>query len=153
MAGITARFRAWATVFFDELWRLIPAQPVLFPFFFVSGILAIFSTHGIGVPWVVLSLASPTMVLFAWWLIFHQNGKARYTGMWIRTGGDIGQVVVLIADIMMWCPIIPIPLTAIMVGLTVFVFLLVVRDLLALWLVEQLATRLYREVNRDVAAR
>lgn len=154
MSSVASRLRAWMTVFFDELWRLIPAQPILFPFFFVSGLLALVfppASHFVAVTWVALSVASPLLVLLSWWMITYQQGFLRYWGMWIRTVGDVGQTVALIVAILLWWNIVPPPLIVILVGITVFVGVLIVRDLLALWLVEQVATRLYRDVYRGVA--
>lgn len=154
MSLVVSRLRAWVTVFFDELWRLIPAQPILFPFFFVSGLLALAfppASHLIATVWVALSVTSPVLVLLAWWMITYQHGFMRYWGMWIRTVGDVGQTVALIVAIVLWWSVVPPPLVVILFGIAVFVGVLVVRDLLALWLVEKVASKLYLDVHNAAA--
>lgn len=155
MSVVVTRLRAWMTVFFDELWRLIPAQPILFPFFFISGLLAAEfppTAPHLAVGWVALSIVSPALVLASWWMIYFRRGFLRYWGFWIRTVGDTGQLISLVVGIAIWLGVLPPPYIAILVGISVFVGALVVRDFLALWLVEQVATKLYRDVH-SVAAR
>jgi hypothetical protein len=152
------RLRAWAEVFFDELWRLIPAQPILFPFFFIGAALTLLcppaapvAMTGIHlVTWSVLALVTPALVLAAWWMIVRKTGFTRYLGFYFRFGGDIGQLVVLATYIASWSNA-PVYALVILVGVAAFVTVLVVRDIMALVLVENVASRLYRESQEDAA--
>jgi hypothetical protein len=147
----------WASVFFDELWRLIPAQPVLFPFFFVGGLLSVYQPPAMLsftalTLWSGLAIISPLLVLMAWWMIMYRSGFTRYSGFYIRLGGDLGQVIVLLTYIISLCNP-PIYAAAVLIAVSAFVGLLVVRDFMAVVLVESVASRLYAKVHDDAAAR
>jgi hypothetical protein len=170
MHSLLTRLRVWANTFFDELWRLIPAQPILFPFFFVGGVITLIWYPGANLLrwengatatycmelWKFLAVISPLMVLLAWWMIIYRCGRTRYAGLLIRLGGDIGQLFVL-ATYLLARFIDPtlglrddrIYGLSVILGSWVFVLILVARDLYALWFVEQLASKLRLGLNED----
>lgn len=153
------RLRTWATAFFDEMWRLIPAEPYLFPFFFLGGVISLVFPPAQGllgpgpifVLWSFGALVSPVMVLVAWHMVMHCSGIARYTGLWIRLGGDAGQFFVLALYLLARTNFPDLDTRGygltVQVGVTSFVLMLVARDLLALWIVEQLASKLFTEIR------
>jgi len=155
-----ARLKTWATVFFDELWRLIPAEPYLFPFFFLGGLVSLFfpPTQGLLSPgptfalWAGSAVVSPIMVLVAWHMVVHCSGMTRYTGLWIRLGGDAGQFFVLALYLLARTSLPDLSTRGygltVQVGVTLFILVLVLRDILALWIVEQIASKLNREMSR-----
>lgn len=154
------RLRIWVTVFFDELWRLIPVEPYLFPFFFLAGLTSLVfpPTQGllgpgpIFVMWVSGALVSPVMVLVAWHMVMNCSGMTRYTGLWIRLGGDAGQFFVMALYLLARTSFPDLNTRGyglvVQAGVTFFFLILVARDILALWIVEQVASRLNREMSR-----
>lgn len=152
------------SAWFVAPWRLVPAQPVLYLFIWIAGLHVIatpnntqigFSEAGLDERvyhwWNALILASPVMVAAAYVLIFHTHGHLRIAGLWVRLGGDVGVVSALAA--LIWTRILilaPGPnqigdslfsLIA-LTGVTVFVAMLVVRDVGAIILLGRLSRRL-----------
>lgn len=154
------------SAWFVAPWRVVPAQPVLYLFIWIAGLHVIatpnntqigFSEAGLDERvyhwWNALILASPVMVAAAYVLIFHTHGHLRIAGLWVRLGGDVGVVSALAA--LIWTRILilaPEPnqigdgllfsLIA-LTGVTVFVAMLVVRDVGAIILLERLSRRLH----------
>lgn len=94
--------------YFDQSWRSIWFQPVLYLFLFGAGIrLAVNQTEpppftqviaadGFYELWLALLVGSPPAAAVSWWLIFTRRGRFRYAGMWLRLSADLGVFVTLL---------------------------------------------------------
>jgi hypothetical protein len=154
MTLVTARLRALLVVFFDELWRLVPAEPVFFPFYLLGGLAAAIIAPA-AIPhvalWSALAMVAPLLTAISWWAIFYRHGYVRYLGFWVRTAGDLLQSIVFGVALLAYIELLPIFLSIIFMAIISFSFVLVTRDFLALWLIEDVASKLHREVHEDAA--
>jgi len=101
--------------------------------------------------WTFLMVSSPLQVLFAWLLIHYRRGRCRVLGMWNRLGGNIGICFGLFAfctSRLLAHDFNPAdgPLFGLIVisGVAAFAGTLVVRDILALYVLRRLADEIYR---------
>lgn len=91
--------------------------------------------------WLALGLLCPAMILTAWFLI-RRGGRAIVMGMGMRLAGDIGLFTMLMSYHMTVVTLIPISETRlfsryVVAAVMVFTLELIVRDILAMALVEQ----------------
>jgi hypothetical protein len=153
---VAARLRALLVVFFDDLWRLVPAEPVFFPFWLVAGVLATVAAPA-AIPhlalWSTLAIGAPTLTVLSWFAIFYRKGFTRYLGFWARTAGDLCETIVLGTAFLAYLPVLPLFLSVLLLGIIFFSAVLVVRDVLALWIIEDVASKLHKEVQVDGTAR
>lgn len=100
--------------------------------------------------WIIVGFLCPTMIFVGYWLIYHRPGRARYFGMWMRLGADIGQECIMIIFMMgllteafgmdMYRHHV---FTAFFIGaLLTFVASMILRDVLAIIGTERLAWKL-----------
>ena len=95
--------------YFDEGWRTIPFQPVLYLFLWgatfrlwiepstplaFEEVLGNTSFYGI---WLAIGIACPPMALLSWFLIQMVSGAWRLRGMWFRFAADIGVFVMILS--------------------------------------------------------
>ena len=133
-------------------WRPVFFQPVL-AFFMFGAALRLLIEQSAPPPfeavvgswfynvWLMLGMLCPPMILSAWFLIRH-GGRATVMGMGLRLAGDIGLFTMLMAYHMTVVRLIPISETRlfsryVVAAVMVFTLELVVRDLLAMAVVER----------------
>lgn len=155
-----------ANTFFATNWARVPFQPILFLFMFVGAILIVVfdvttpafdaTAGGVFWQWILLSLICPPMALAAWTLIRFHSGKARYFGLLIRFGADVGQLASMSAFLTVVADdldTIASEVYAAQLFTAVWWFLvtLVIRDIWKLALTERVATAI-EERKQEVAS-
>lgn len=150
---------------FDDPWRVIQTQPVLFLFMWIGVIHVVatpdnehlgFDEVGFGRitywAWNVLMLTGPVMVGAARLLIRYRKGRYRVWGGWLRLGGDLavfaGLAAYLATRMLVLGPhMADSPLFSLITftGIEVVVGAFVVRDIGALVLLERVTSHLHRE--------
>lgn len=133
-------------------WRPVFFQPVLALFMFGAALRLAVETSApppfekvVGLwfydVWLSMGLLCPPMILAAWFLI-HRGGRARVMGMGMRLAGDLGLFTMLMSYHMTVVTLIPISETRlfsryVVAAVMVFTLELIVRDVLAMALVER----------------
>jgi hypothetical protein len=160
---MTSRWRqfvAWGNIFFTRRWPIIAFQPILYLFLWgaflrlaaspkVPASFAHVISDAYYQMWLGLGLVSPPLALLSWWLITHCRGLLRYRGMWFRLAADIGMFTSVLAYHLVVVLNNPVNESRmfsryIVAACMVFMLTLIVRDMWALQLTEQVARRIHR---------
>lgn len=140
-------------------WHRVAFQPILFAFAWSASVRIIVGdgqpvpfdemTHGTAIGWSVLSLVSPPLALLSWWLLLHsRRPRAALVGMWTRLVADVGQFVALLVFHLAtafsegWPDEVHVYTRYIFAAAIGFVAVLIVRDVWALTVMNNLAGRL-----------
>lgn len=150
---------AWDS-FFNDSWRLIPFQPILYLFILGASIrlwvnqgeppsfetIIARGTYGI---WLFLGVTGPLVSLLSWWMIRH-SGRIRFLGFWARLSSDV-MVFTAVLSYHIVTAITNRPLTESRIfaryligAILIFTLALIIRDLAAIVLVERVARRIHR---------
>lgn len=100
--------------------------------------------------WLSFGVGAPMLSLVSWWLIHKRSGRARYIGMWTRMSADLLVFIYLLSFHIVTALSGPNPSESkiftryILGAATVFVIVLLVRDMWALAVTERIAWRIRR---------
>lgn len=154
-------FRALNT-YFDEGWRVIAFQPILY--FFLWGVSFRLWINQTAPPdfekiiglefygtWLTIGLCCPPLSLLAWFLTQKISGTWRLRGMWFRFAADVGIFVMIlsyhIVTVMTYSPDETRLFSRYIVGgAMVFVLALIIRDVWAL-VINNIRARRIRRVR------
>lgn len=147
--------------FFFKDWRIMAYQPVLYLFIFGASIRLwhneteppnfkeAIADHSYGL-WLVLGVFGPIISLISWFMIKIPSGRSTFVGMWVRLAADIG----VFTNILSYHLVTLDGKTEEMIfsryilGSTLlFVFLLIVRDLWTIYVMEKLAGQINSEIK------
>lgn len=144
----------------ESSWPAVRFQPILY-FFLFGAALRLWRepstppsfdqviTPGFYEVWLGIGMGAPILSLVSWWLIHKRSGRTRYVGMWTRASADLLVFVYLlsfhIVTVKTFAPTEPRIFSRYIVGAaTVFVIVLLVRDVWALMITERIAWRIRR---------
>ena len=148
--------------FFNIDWRVIPFQPVLYTFLLGASLrLTINKTTPPNFDliakdfyhiWLGMGIVGPLLGLWSWFWVIKRSGLKRFIGMWLRFASDITVLTMLLSYHVVTVHTNPITESRIfaryIVGAaTMFVIILIIRDIWTLVITEKLAGRIHRGDN------
>ena len=150
---------AWDS-FFNNSWRLIPFQPILYFFLWGAAIRLWVNqdqppnfedviAHGTYGVWLFLGIVGPPLSLLSWRMI-RQPGRIRFLGFWVRLSSDMMTFTTVLAYHIVTVLTYRNPDEArifsryIIGSALAFMSFLIIRDLAAIVLVERVARRIHR---------